>query len=130
MEIELSHVVNALPTLVWIALADGRTELLNQRWCEYTGLGREQAIGHGWQSAIHANDLALVRDCWRALLESRCPGEVEARLRRHDGQYRRFHFNVLPMTDDSGRIVKWCATGTDIEDLKRAEEALRRASAI
>src|SRR5262245_61117361 len=97
---ELSRLVNALPTLVWVALADGRTELLNQRWCEYTGLNREQAIGHGWQASIHPNDLTLVRERWRALLESRGAGEVEARLRRYDGQYRRFHFDVSPLTDD------------------------------
>ena len=79
MALELSHLVNAHPALVWIALADGRAEILNQRWCAYTGLGVNQAMGHGWQGAVHPNDLALVLERWRSCLVSGQPGEVEAR---------------------------------------------------
>jgi PAS domain S-box-containing protein len=126
MALELSHLVNAHPALVWIALADGRAEILNQRWCAYTGLGVNQAMGHGWQAAVHPNDLALVLERWRSCLVSGQPGEVEARLRRHDGQYRRFHFSVSPIADDSGRIVKWYGINTDIEDRVRSDAAARQ----
>ena len=70
MELELTHVVDALPGLVWTALPDGRAEFINQRWCEYTGLSLEQAIGFGWQSAIHPEDLARLLERWRSFLES------------------------------------------------------------
>ena len=60
MEFALSHLVEALPGLVWTALPDGRAEFLNRRWCEYTGLSLEQAVGFGWQSALHPEDVDLV----------------------------------------------------------------------
>jgi PAS domain S-box-containing protein len=92
----LSQLIDALPALVWIASADNGAEFLNRRWCEYTGLSLDQLIGDGWQSAIHPNDLALVRERWRGFLESGRPGEIEARLRRHDGRYRWFHLSASP----------------------------------
>jgi PAS domain S-box-containing protein len=125
MELELSHLVDALPGLVWIALPDGRAELINRRWSQYTGLSLEQAIGRGWLSVIHPEDLDYVLERWRALLESGQSGEVEARLRRHDGEYRRFRCSTAPITDDSGRVARWCGINTDVEDHRRAEEMLR-----
>jgi len=59
---------------------------------------------------------------WQELLVS---GEIEARLRRHDGVYRWFFIRVEPFRDDTGKIDRWYGTSTDIEDRKRAEEALR-----
>ena len=130
MEFELiSPLADALPGLVWTALSDGRAEFLNQRWREYTGLSLDQAIGFGWQSAIHPEDLAMVLERWRSFVESGKPGEVEARLRRFDGEYRRFLFSAAPIPDQSGRVVKWCGINTDIEERLKAEEAvLARAS--
>jgi PAS domain S-box-containing protein len=125
MELELSHLIDALPGLVWTALPDGRAELINQRWSEYTGLSLEQATGLGWLAAIHPEDLAQLLEDWRTLLGSEKAGELEGRLRRHDGEYRRFRFNAAPITDASGRIVGWCGINSDIEDRKRAEEQLR-----
>jgi PAS domain S-box-containing protein len=124
MEFALSHLVEALPGLVWTALPDGRAEFLNRRWCEYTGLSLEQAVGFGWQSALHPEDVDLVLEYWRSALESGQPGEVEARLRRYDGEYRRFLFSTAPLADKSGRVVKWCGTNTDIEERLKAQEAL------
>ena len=54
-------------------------------------------------------------------------GELEARLRRFDGEYRWFLFRAEPLHDESGNIVKWYGSSTDIEDRKRAEEALRES---
>jgi PAS domain S-box-containing protein len=125
MELELSHLIEALPGLVWIALPDGRAEFLNRRWCEYTGLSLEQAVGVGWQSALHSEDVHLVLEYWRAILESRQSGEVQARLRRYDGEYRRFLFSAAPLADKSGQVVKWCGSNTDIEDRLHAQEVLR-----
>jgi PAS domain S-box-containing protein len=122
MELELSRLIEALPGLVWTALPDGRAEFLNQRWCEYTGLSLDAAVGFGWHSALHPEDTVVVLEYWRSILESGKPGEVQARLRRYDGAYRRFLFSAAPLIDDSGRVVKWCGTNTDIEERLRAQE--------
>jgi len=62
---------------------------------------------------------------WMKMLTSGEPDEVEARLRRHDGTYRWFLIRAQPFRDDSGKIVRWYGTSTDIDDRKRAEEALQ-----
>jgi PAS domain S-box-containing protein len=125
MENELGRVVDALPELVWTAHPDGRIDFLNQRWCEYTGLGLGEAYGRGWQTAVHPEDLPKLLERWHSLPGSGVPREMEARLRRFDGEYRWFLFRICPLPDASGRVVKWCGMSLDIEDRKRSEEALR-----
>src|SRR5260370_9564147 len=61
---------------------------------------------------------------WSAIRESGMRGGLEARLRRFDGEYRWFLFQAEPLRDESGNIVKWYGSSTDIEDRKRTEEAL------
>ena len=125
MENELRRVVDALPGLVWTARPDGHIDFLNQRWCEYTGLGVDEAYGEGWQTAIHPEDLPELLERWRSIPASGEPGEMETRLRRFDGEYRWFLFRTNPLVDASGQVVKWCGMNIDIEDRRRAEEALR-----
>ncbi len=125
MENELSCVVDALPGLVWTALPDGRVDFVNQRWCEYTGLDAERALGLGWQATIHPEDLPGLAACWQAALSSAEPCEMAGRIRRFDGAYRWFIVRTRPMTDASGRVIKWCGINSDIEDRWRFEEARR-----
>ena len=74
---------------------------------------------------IHPDDLDRFTQQWRTILDSGNPAEIEGRLRRSDGEYRWFLFRVNPWRDESGAIVKWYGTNTDIQDRKQAEEALR-----
>ena len=125
MDNELSRVVDALPGLVWTARSDGDIDFVNHRWCEYTGLRVDEAQGRGWQAAIHAEDRPELIARWQSILASGEPGEMEARLRRFDGQYHRFLFRACPSTQSSGQVMKWCGVNTDIEDHREAEEAQR-----
>ena len=97
MENELGSVVDTLPGLVWTALPDGSVDFLNRYWCEYTGLGVDEAHGSGWQTAIHPEDLPELLERWRSILASGEPGRMEARLRRFDGEYRWFDFHIRPL---------------------------------
>jgi PAS domain S-box-containing protein len=124
MENDLNRVVDLLPGLVWTALPDGQVDFLNQRWCEYTGLSVAEACGEGWQTAIHADDLPELLNRWRSILASNASGEMEARLRRSDGEYRWFLFRTRPLADASGQVAKWCGLNIDIEEVRQAEEAL------
>jgi PAS domain S-box-containing protein len=125
MDIELSRVVDALPGLVWTALPDGHIDFVNQRWCEYTNLGLDESCGWGWQKVIHPADLPGLLERWRSVVTSGEPGEMEARLRRSDGEYRWFLLRACPLADASGQPAKWCGINTDIEDRRQAEAALR-----
>jgi PAS domain S-box-containing protein len=121
---EFRRVVDALPGLVWTALPDGYVDFLNQHWCEYTGLSVDEGYGHGWQKAIHPDDLPELLECWRSILASGEPGGTEARFRRFDGEYRWFLIYSSPLRDAAGRVVKWVGVNTDIEDRRRAEALL------
>jgi PAS domain S-box-containing protein len=116
--------VDAIPTLAWSARPDGSAEFLTRRWLEYTGLSAEEASDWGWTAAVHTEDRDRLMDFWRHLLASGEAGEIEARLRRHDGDYRWFLFRVEPARDNHGHIFKWYGANTDIEDRKRAEALL------
>ncbi len=118
--------VDAVPALLWRNLPDGSNEFLNQRWHDYTGLAEEEAHGWGWRVTFHPEDLEKLLDKWQELLASGEPGEIEARLRRFDGEYRWFLIRAIPYRDEQGKIVSWYGSSTDIEDRKRAEEKLRQ----
>src|SRR5438093_4842850 len=121
----LRKIIDTIPTLAWCNLPDGSNEFVNQRWCDYTGLSPEEVQRRGGKVIIHPEDLPKWLDEWRKLVASGAGGEIEARLRRHDGAYRWFLIRVEPLQDESGEIVKWYGTNTDIDDLKQTEGKLR-----
>src|SRR3981081_2346964 len=125
-EDRLRLVIDKIPTLVWRAGADGVPDFLNQPALDYTGLASDEAET-GWPRAFHPDDKKSMLQKWSAIRESRMPGELEARLRRLDGEYRWFLFRAEPLRDELGNIVKWYGSSTDIEDRKRFEEALRES---
>jgi PAS domain S-box-containing protein len=126
----LNLIINTIPMLAWSTDPTGSVEFLNKRWLEFTGLSAEQASGFGWSVAIHPDDTKGLLDYWQAALASGTNVDVEARMRRFDGQYRWFLFRASPLCDESGKIVKWYGTNVDIEDRKRADEELRRSEAF
>jgi PAS domain S-box-containing protein len=98
---------------------------VNQRWREYAGLSPEESQGWGWQIAIHPEDLPSLMRRWRELLIAGEPGEIEARMRRHDGIFRWFLIRFEPFRDETGKVVTWYGVSADIEDLKQSQERLR-----
>jgi PAS domain S-box-containing protein len=124
-ENKLRRVIDAIPTLAFCSFADGSKEFVNKGWLEYTGLSSEESHDWGWQVAFHPDDLPLVMKKWEEVLVSGNRGEIEARLRRHDGIYRWFLNRVEPFFDDAGTIVRWYGTSTDIDSLKQTEHALQ-----
>jgi len=118
-------VIDTIPTMAWCNLPDGSNEFVNRRWLEYTGLSAEESHGSGWQVAIHPDDARALAEKWRGSLVSGEPGEMEARLRRHDGLFRWFLMRVEPLRDERGEVIRWYGTCTDIETLKQTEERLR-----
>jgi PAS domain S-box-containing protein len=126
---QLRLVIDTIPGLVWSALPDGSAEFLNQRWLEFTGLSLKDGLDWGGRVAVHPEDIGRLTDEWKAALATGKPLEIEARLRRADGEYRWLLIHAVPLRDERGNIVKWYGTSTDIEDRKRAEDTLRKAQA-
>jgi PAS domain S-box-containing protein len=120
-ERESRLIIDTIPALAWSARSDGTAEFFNRHYLDYVGLSAEEVSGRGWTAAIHPDDLNSLFATWQRIIASEEPGEAEARLRRHDGEYRWFLFRVNPLRDDSGCIVNWYGTNTDIDGRKRAE---------
>lgn len=125
-EDRLRLVVDTIPALVWRASPEGIPDFLNQPALDYTGLTLDEAET-GWPRAFHPEDKKGMLQKWSAIRASGRPGELEARLRRFDGEYRWFLFRAEPLHGEAGNILKWYGSSTDIEDRKRAEEELRRS---
>ena len=124
-EARLRRVIDTIPSLSWCNLPDGPNEFLSKGWHDYTGLSPEEAHGWGWAAAFHPDDLPPLMKRWQELLVSGESGEIEARIRRHDGEYRWFLIRVAPFRDDTGAILRWYGTSTDIQERKLTDEALR-----
>jgi PAS domain S-box-containing protein len=122
-EQKFREAVETMPALAFVADPMGNHPFVNRGWLEYTGLSPEQASGPGWQKAIHSDDLKRVLERWRTAQETSQPLAYEARIRQgSDGAYRWFQTRARPLLDRRGKVVKWCAVATDIEDRKRAEQ--------
>jgi PAS domain S-box-containing protein len=118
-------IINTIPTAAWTTRPDGYCDFINQVWLDYAGMTAEQAHGWGWAEAIHPDDRKKLVEEWQSCLASGMPVDTEARIRRCDGSHRWFLIRANPLTDESGKILKWYGTNIDIEDRKRREEALR-----
>jgi PAS domain S-box-containing protein len=116
--------IDTIPGLAWFGSADGPVEFLNKQWCDYTGISMGDALGWGWTATIHPDDMPGLQTQWQDALAQGAPGELEARVRRFDGEYRWFLFRYAPLRDNTGRVLKWYGSNTDIEARKRAENAL------
>jgi len=125
----LRHLADGLPQIVWIARPDGSHEFYNRRWYEFTGRRLQNPVDQGgWSDLFHPDDTVRADQAWVEALSSGKPYEIEFRLKRaSDGAFRWFLGRALPYRDDTGKIVNWFGTCTDIHALKTAQDALRSA---
>ena len=125
-ERDLRRTTDAIPHTIVIQDPDGTPVYANQAVLDYTGLTMEDVITSDFRARIfHPEDLERLREERRAALARGLPFEIEQRALRKDGQYRWFLIRYNPFRDEQGRLVRWYATGTDIEDRKQAEERIR-----
>jgi PAS domain S-box-containing protein len=119
------QIVDSMPAFAWCASSDGKIEYLNQRIVDFTGEPLENLVGFGWATVLHPEDVERTERAWLHSVETGEPCDVEQRVRRFDNVYRWFRTVAQPLRDDSGRVIRWYGVAHDIEDWKRAEEALR-----
>lgn len=129
-ERNLRLIVDSIPGLVSLLTPTGEVELVNPQLVEYSGRTLEELRLWGTSDTVHPDDLPRVVQVFARSITSGNPYDFEARLRRFDGEYRWFQVRGLPVRDANGRIVRWCSLLTDIDERKRAEDALRRSEAF
>lgn len=128
-ERELRHLVDAVPHFVAVLSGDGRRLYVNEFALHFFGWTLQDFFDdYTVAQSFHPEDLASFLECRKHGISRGILFEVEARIRRKDGQYRWFLFLYNPCLNEQGKIERWYATGTDIEDRKQAEEALRRSA--
>ncbi|HEX6748324.1 MAG TPA: sigma 54-interacting transcriptional regulator [Longimicrobium sp.] len=125
-EQELRRITDAIAQTIHVLSPDGSFVYANRSLLDYTGLTMDEVLAPDFFARLfHPEDVARWWDERREALLRGVPFESEQRLRRRDGEYRWFLLRFRPFHDDRGRLVHWYATGTDIDDRKRAEERMR-----
>jgi PAS domain S-box-containing protein len=126
-EAKFRTIANAMPQMVWATLPDGNHDYYNQRWYDFTGMPEGSTDGDGWKDIFHPEDQQRAWDLWQHCLLTGDPYEIQYRLRHKSGAYRWTLGRALPVRGDTGKIIRWMGTCTDIHDQKLAEESLREA---
>jgi formate hydrogenlyase transcriptional activator len=125
-EAQLQHIVDAIPQMIVVVKLDGTPLYANQPVLDYTGLTIDEVTTADFRARVsHPDDLARLRSERLEALSRDVPFKNEQRVRRKDGQYRWFLIQYNPLLDDHGAVIRWYATGTDIDDRIRAEERTR-----
>src|SRR5262252_2549702 len=125
-DMELRQITDAIAQSIMVLAPDGTALYANQTVLDFTGLTIEDVMAADFRTRFfHPEDVEKLRDERRQALSMGVPFENEQRARRKDGTYRWFLVHYNPQRNEQGQIIRWYATGTDIDDRKRAEEALR-----
>ena len=127
-ERELRQQIDFIPQLVCVFDANGQILQANQMVLNYTGHTLEEFLKEeAAKKSLHPDDLASYGETRQRGISRGLPFENEARLLERGGEYCWFLFRFNPLRDEAGNILRWYATATNIEDMKMAEERLRRA---
>ncbi len=125
-ERELRRITDAIPHTIVVLDPSGVPLYANQATLDYTGLTIDDVVTPGFRERIfHPDDIERLRDKRKAALARGLPFEIEQRALREDGQYRWFLIRYNPFRNDQGQVIRWYATGTDIDDRVQAEERTR-----
>ena len=117
---------DSIPQQVWTALPSGNLDYVNERVIEYFGRSSEELLRTGWDDVIHPDDVSLMFARWSEALATGDPYESEFRIARaSDGAWRWHLARALPMRDETGGIVRWFGTNTDVDDRRAAEDRQR-----
>jgi len=126
-EEELRRAIDLIPQNIVVLNPDGTVIYANRGVLEYTGLSLdEMGADDALDRVFHPEDGQRLREVHQEGLSGTAPFEAELRARAKDGKYRWFLIWHNPLLDESGKVVRWYATGTDIEDRKQAENKLRQ----
>jgi PAS domain S-box-containing protein len=112
--------------MLWTAGPDARCDYLNERWLEFTGRALEEELGWGWADRLHPDDRAGARAEYEAAFARRRAFDLEYRLRRADGEYRRVVDTATPRFGAGGEFLGYVGCRTDVTDRRALEHRLQQ----
>lgn len=123
------HAIELNPQIPWIAERSGAIVELSPRWSVLTGMSITQGLGAGWLSAMHPDDLPVLRNAWGEALKEggNASVDIRYRLRQADSSYRWFRAQANALLDENGGVIRWYGNLEDIDDQVSAEQALRES---
>jgi PAS domain S-box-containing protein len=121
--------VDAVRGVLWTNTPEGRMEGEQAGWAALTGQTREEYSGFGWADRVHPDDRLPTVSSWEEAVDQRKPFVFEHRLKMHDGSWRNFAVNAVPVIDGNGQITEWVGVHTDITEQRLSEAALRELNA-
>jgi PAS domain S-box-containing protein len=122
--LRLRQILDSSPALIHTSTPDGYLDFFNRTWCEFVGKPVKELYGWKWTSCVHPDDIGVLLEKWRESIATGNPLEVEARVRRADGEFRRMLHQKIAQRDADGKIIGWNGTSVDIESHKQAENSL------
>lgn len=124
-ELEFRTLAEHIPQLVWIADRTGAAYWFNQRWFDYTGTTLADVEGWGWQRVQHPEHVQRVTETIRGAIAGEQPWEDTFPIRGEDGIYRWFLLQAVPVRDDSGQVIRWFSTATDVTEQRFLSNATK-----
>jgi len=124
---QLQRLIETCPALLHTGRGDGWLDYFNRGWLAYVGATLEEVCGWNWINYIHPDDVDGFVRAWKDTVASGQPLVAESRVRGADGHYRWFLHRKVAVRDEQGIVIKWLGASVEIEERKRAEEALRRS---
>src|SRR5207247_1328044 len=122
----LRRITDAIPQTIVVLDPSGAPIYANRSTLDDTGLNIEDVVAPDFRERIfHPDDLERLRSDRNVSLERGLPFEAEQRALRRDGQYRWFLIRYNPFRNEQGQLIRWYATGTDINERVRKEERTR-----
>ncbi len=122
------HAVELNPQIPWTSEPDGTILAASLRWESLTGLSVQESLGSGWVRALHPDDIPPTLKAWEESIRTGQPFDMQYRVHCVDGAWRWMRARASPRRDD-GKIIRWYGTLEDIDDHKKAGEALLRSEA-
>ncbi len=120
-EAQFRTFAQAMPNHVWTAPPDGLLDWFNERVAEYSGREPQELLGARWIEIVHPDDRDAAATLWQEALASGERYETEFRIRNAALEYRWHLVRALPIRSETGEIIRWIGTNTDIHEQKLAE---------
>jgi PAS domain S-box-containing protein len=124
-ELRFRMLADAMPQLVWTANPDGTVDYYNERRNEFDGFSQDRNGNWVWAPVLHPDDAEPTVQAWNNAVTSGRVYQIEHRIKSFDGTFHWYLSRGVPVRDDSGKVIKWYGTATDIDDAKKTEQALR-----
>lgn len=113
-----------IQNLAWMANPDGFIYWYNRQWYDYTGTNFEEMHGWGWERVHHPDQIKRVVNFVKKAWSKGETWELTFPLKGADGHYRWYLTRAYAVKDTKGKVVRWIGTNTNIDEQKKAEEAV------